>query len=270
MSVAAARASVLLRAIGGDQDFARILVENRTVFPGPGGVIVTKYPLKCAFRQERVMKGKVPNTGLKLFLRHLLIKKLDDLFVITGRYRCPHVAAPYGVVSQRRTEGYIYQWTPGCETFPWELLLSDEGFNQPVHLEEWPEFIRAFREAGIDLERNVVMSDSRNAQNIIHDDGQIVDRNGRPQLSAAWRRIDFGEESATIDYEKLLFFLDKNKNQIKENLSHARYHLIWCVYLFLSRKTSPPELPGMIIQYRLSALEHSQIKSKGQSYRNYV
>lgn len=247
---------VTLRTIGGDRDSGRILVQRRTVFPGPGGVIATKYPVKCAFRQ---VKGASRGSGLKLFLRHLVLKKLDDLHVLTGRYHCPHIMAPYGVISNDETEGYIYQFADGHETFPWEMLRAGGGY-ETVHLEEWSEFSRFFGAVGVDMQRNIVMPDSRNAQNIIHADGHIEEIRERLQLSAAWYRIDFDEESVGMNYATLAWYLNQNRRQLEDGLGSERYLLLLGAILVLSGvQAVSSELEHGLACYRLSALEHSRL-----------
>jgi len=243
---------------GGAGGEARVKIHYRNIFYGMGGTVILQQPIVAAWREEF---NQVPGMGKKIFLKHLILKKLDDYFTRTGRYIYPHVTRPLGSVEINTAliGGYWYQWTKGQETFPWEFPKAD-GNREVVCLEEWGVFIVCFEEAGINLSSDV--SDPDNgliSQNIIHE----LYKPPLADLNFCWKRIDFGAGSMRIDFDKLLKFFELNTASLGEVLRPERLALIVLAAKYLSEKTpkeGSQELDQLIGDYRLSTLKQNSAK----------
>ncbi len=238
---------------GGFGSEADIDVELRRFFPGIGGGIRTYQALLVAFRKEF---SRTFNVGHRLFLRHTIIKKLEDYFFKKGFYQYAHITRPLG----SSQEGYIYEWAFGSDVFPW-YVVNESYENVSVELEDWGNFIVAFNEAGINLQKDCTNpDDGRVSQNIIHQFPYGVDSH-RSKLNRLWKRIDFGDKSINFDYSRLVEYLEKNEVDMKENLRVGRYDMIVlsCKYLMNGEHMDPEDLGELNIlvrDYRLSTLAH--------------
>lgn len=74
---------------GGSGSEAEIYIELRSVFPGIGDLIRTFQAIAVAHRKEY---NQTINIGNRMFLKHTIIKKLEDYFFRKGVYRYAHVA----------------------------------------------------------------------------------------------------------------------------------------------------------------------------------
>jgi hypothetical protein len=100
---------------GGTGSEAHVDVELRTRFPGVGGTIDTYQAIAVAHRNEFSV---APGIGHEMFLRHTLIKKLEDYFFKKGLYKYAHVWRPLGSTDR----AYTYEWAFGRDGFPWSYL----------------------------------------------------------------------------------------------------------------------------------------------------
>lgn len=245
--------------MGGLGSEARVTVQERNIFPGVGGEIKSRQTVYCALREEIFAQ---PGMGRRLFFKHTLFKKLDDYFLRKGRFGFPHVARPLGSVDHGEPkEAYLYEWVFGQEAFPWEQKGADSGYKTVV-LKEWDVFEGEFAEAGINMMHDITDPDNgRISKNIIHQlcyfmaDGYT--------LPSCWKRIDFGDSSILIDYEKLKWFLTNNSQDLMSVLGLDRYRLVLLSYLFLIKKGALgprewEELEMMARKYRLSSLRHCE------------
>ncbi len=249
---------------GGAGGEASILVQARNFFPGIGGPISSEQVVAAALRQEY---NNVPGISARLFLKHVIIKKLDDYFGRTGIYTFPHIARPLGSIGKngnddntKEPEAYLYEWVVGSESFPWEQSGTD-GEREPVSLDEWGSFVGSFDAAGIGVANDV--TDAENgliSQNIIH---QLCRGDGF-KLNRFWKRIDFGDRSLRVDYEKLARFLTDKAENLKTVLGRNRYELMLLAHTVISgNKLSEREKGKLEIltrDYRLSTLRHHQPK----------
>jgi len=248
---------------GGFGSEADIDVELRRFFPGIGGDIRTYQALIVAFRKEF---SKTFNVGHRLFLKHTIIKKLEDYFFKKGFYQYAHITRPLGSTQ----EGYIYEWAFGSDVFPW-YLVNESYENVSVELEDWSNFIASFNDAGINLQKDCTNpDDGRISQNIIHQFPYGVNSH-RSKLNRLWKRIDFGDKSITIDYNRLFAYLETNEVDIKENLRIGRYDMILlaCKYLIDGERMGPKdlgELNVLIRDYRLSTLAHLNTRGVESSH----
>jgi len=238
---------------GGFGSEAEIDVELRRGFPGIGGSIHTYQALPVAFRKEF---SRYHNVGHRLFLKHMIIKKLEDYFFKKGFYEYAHITRPLGSTEL----GYIYEWAFGSDVFPW-YFGGEEGEIVPIELDDWRKFVEAFNSSGIDVKKDCTDPDNGSvSQNIIHQFPYGASL-ARPRLNRLWKRIDFGDKSIVINYARLLDYLKENEVDIRENLKVGRYDMIElsCEYLIKGSQIEPiklGELNVLIRDYRLSTLSH--------------
>ena len=244
---------------GGAGGEASVLVQLRTEFPGIGGTILAQEGVASALRTEFNPSAKA---GHRMFLRHTIIKKLDDYFHRTGVYVYAHIARPLGSISSRSDnpyEAYIYEWAFGSDRFPWVFNQRD-GTQQRVILHDWDKFVSSFSVTGIELGRDVAdPDDGRMAQNIVHQFPYMV--GGQRELSRLWKRIDFGFSSITIDFEKLSYFLDQHRERLIRVLRFERYELLVLALNYLANREQMNEvdigrLDVLVSNYRTSSLRH--------------
>jgi len=246
---------------GGTGSEARVDVELRNRFPGIGGTIETYQAIAVARRNEF---SRAPNIGHEMFLRHMLIKKLEDYFFKKGFYKYAHVTRPLG--STERT--YIYEWAFGRDGFPW-FYLNETGNSISVRVDDWNAFGSIFLEAGIDLQSDCTNPDNGTlSQNIVHQLHMGANAS-RPFLNRLWKRIDFGPRSISLDYEKLLDYLRRREEDIRETLRVGRYDMmvLACNYLIKGGAIDPKErekLNMLVSDYRLSTLAFLNARGVGE------
>lgn len=247
---------------GGFGDEAKVTIEFRTEFPGIGGMIVTYEGAVTALRKEY---NCIPKAGHKMFLRHAIIKKLEDYFHRKEVYRFPHVPRPLGSISitgKKPYEAYIYEWAFGSDGFPWGYMDPEKGYV-PVILRDWDKFVGAFLSAGIDLGSDCTTPEpERTSQNIIHQLYKYTDLWSDSGLNFLWQRIDFGERSIRIDYDKLSRFLQEKEKDLKRVLRVERHDMIRLSYEYLTKgkevmdRLDMGRLDSLVGDYRLSSLRH--------------
>ena len=244
---------------GGIGSAAKVCVELRTEFPGIGGTIITHEAVASALREEY---SPSPKSSHKLFLRHVIVKKLEDFFHRTRAYVFAHIPRPLGSISHggdNPHEAYIYEWAFGSEGFPWDYFDRD-GNRIPVKVHDWDKFLTSFHLAGVDVQMDTAdPDDGRISKNIIHQYPKPM-ANGA-EMSSLWKRIDFGYESMRIDLEKLSQFLDDNREEVEKVLRPERYKMILLTaeYLTLGNEMSPTDvarLESLVGDYRCSSLAH--------------
>jgi len=251
---------------GGIGGSARVCVELRTEFPGIGGTIVTSEGVATAFREEF---SPSPKSAHRLFLKHTIIKKLEDYFHRKGIYVFAHIPRPLGSISkggENSSEAYIYEWAFGSEGFIWEYVDS-EGNQIPIKLGDWGNFVMNFKTAGIDLQMDTSdPDDGRISKNIIHQYPKPL-ADGR-EMNSLWKRIDFGYESMKIDFDKLSQFLHDNKEDLERVLRTERYEMILLAreYLLNGREMNHIDigrLDSLVGDYRRSSLRHHISRGSG-------
>jgi hypothetical protein len=238
---------------GGYGDEANIVVQLRREFPGIGGTITTYQALPVALRTEF---NYSPHCGHKMFYKHAIIKKLEDFFFKTGVYKYPHITRPLGSTD----EAYIYEWAFGMDGFPWQYVDPD-GTEVRVSLDEWDRFIEAFHDAGINMAIDCASpDDGRISKNIVHQLARPI-YTYEPRLNRIWKRVDFGDRSIQIDYDKLMKYFTDNESKLRSTLTTGRYELmvLACQYLSPSVRISERNigrLEQFTLNYRLSTLAH--------------
>lgn len=247
---------------GGFGDEAHIDVQLRRRYPGIGGVIITYQSLAVALRKEYSYASQC---GHRLFMRHTLIKKFEDYFFEKGAYAFPHITRPLGSTD----EAYIYEWAFGTDGFPWEYIEKG-GQKTYVQLDEWNEFIGVFNLTGIDMSIDCTdPDDGRISKNIVHQLARPL-YSYEPSLNRIWKRVDFGDRSILINYDKLSRYLDDNEEDIRATLKTGRFELLklGCKYLNPSLTMSERELgklEQLVLDYRVSTLSHLNTRGVEQS-----
>ncbi len=106
-----------------------------------------------------------------MYLRHMLIKKLEDYFFREKVYKYAHIPRPLGSISRQGRNRSRRACTSGrleARGFPGKSP-STEGEKLPVRLRDWNQFVDHFHKVGIDLGADVSESDDANvSKNIIH------------------------------------------------------------------------------------------------------
>jgi len=245
---------------GGTGSEARVDVELRSRFPGMGGTIDTYQALAVARRNEF---STAPSVGHEMFLRHTLIKKLEDYFFKKGFYKYAHVTRPLGSTDR----AYIYEWAFGRDGFPWSYL-NETGDSIYIRLDDWDSFNSIFLEAGIDLQSDCTNPDNGAiSQNIVHQ-LHLGANAAQPKLNRLWKRIDFGPRSIRLDYDSLLDYLTKNEKDIRETLRVGRYDMmvLACMY-FVKRESfgakEREKLNMLVLDYRFSTLAFLNARGVG-------
>jgi hypothetical protein len=261
---------------GGEGGEAQVDVELRTLFSGIGGTILTRGGVTTALRKEL---GAVRGSGHVMFLRHMVIKKLDDFFYRSAAdkaYVYSHVPRPLGSISEegdpsmgiKPIEAYMYQWAQGNEGFSWEVQQPD-GNSEPVTLADWRVFEGKFASAGINMSKDIAdADDGRISKNIIHMFPYDIDASNR--LSSIWQRIDFGMQSTPFDFHALEKFLRDRRSALEGVLKTDRYEMVRLAakYINPAHKLDPREigrLEVLIGAYRVSSLSHFSTKGIDRS-----
>ena len=250
---------------GGSGSEAHVRVELRTEFPGIGGTIITREGVVAARREEYNL---VPKSGHRMFLRHAIIKKLDDYFYRKGVYVFAHAPRPLGSISrtgERPYEAYLYEWAYGSEGFPWEWV-GRGGVRRPIRLRDWDHFVESFSSAGIDLGKDCTASDDATiSQNVIHQHPRPDPE--RLELSSLWKRIDFGFRSIQIDFDRLERFLHDRQEDLVNVLRSERYEMLLLSFEYLTRgpegmrELDVGRLEVLVGEYRRASLTQYAIGS---------
>lgn len=240
---------------GGSGSEAKIRVELRTKFRGIGGTLITHEGVASALRIDL---NPTPQSGHKIFLKHVIAKKLDDYFYRKGIYKFSHIPRSLGSISQDKEpfEAYIYEWVFGTDRFSWDIVPRD-----------WDVFKMNFIKAGINVGDDCTSFDNQNiSQNIILQHGRPVKMKGKRMWSCLWKRIDFGDRSLPIDYEKLKRFLAKNERDLIKTIRTERFVMVWLAIQYIQQLESPnsKEMEGIKIgnlemlvgDYRRAMLNH--------------
>lgn len=252
--------------VGGEGSEARVDVELRTRFPGIGGDIITQEGVVTAHRMGH---GQTYKSGQRMFLRHMIIKKLEDYFFRKRKYNFAHVPRPLGSTVKNdkgSLEAYLYEWAYGDEGFPWEIPRGDGNYDVVV-LRDWNTFVGCFSRTGINMGADITdADDGRYSKNII-DQFKDVDPLSL-EKNSIWKRIDFGPQSLPIDYDKLSRFLRDNRNDLINILRNERYEMLILTMEYMTKPDKMSDrnkgrLEVQIADYRRKTLEHHTSRGSG-------
>ncbi len=250
---------------------ARITIQLRTKFPGIGGTIITQQGVVVALREEY---NKMSKTGHRMFLKHTIVKKLEDYFQRKGLYKYSHIPRPLGSIcrtSGEKREACIYEWASGSDGFAWGYVDPEILKFTPIKMHDWSEFGGAFGSAGIELTCKgdcTETDDQRISKNIVHEfpvSPATADKDS--EFNPLWKRIDFGPKSMQIDYDHLGKFLHDKKEDLIRALRNERYNMVMLAFEYLTNFDYPTRsskmdrvdigrLDALVGNYRLSSLRH--------------
>jgi hypothetical protein len=244
---------------GGAGGEATVCLELRTTFPGIGGTVVTQEGVAVALRAEFSPGVK---SGHRMFLRHAIIKKIEDYFHRKGEYVFSHIPRPLGSISRNKKdpyEAYIYEWAFGTEGFSW--IYMDRDVNKRfITLHDWNKFVGSFRKAGIDMTTDIADADDADiSKNIIHQ--YPVPMAEGSEMNLLWKRIDFGYQSIKIDFQELKRFLHDEREELINVLRYWRYEMLLLAKEYLQNRGNMRErdigrLETLVADYRRSTLSH--------------
>jgi 6-phosphofructokinase/ubiquinone/menaquinone biosynthesis C-methylase UbiE/poly-beta-hydroxyalkanoate depolymerase/phosphoglycolate phosphatase-like HAD superfamily hydrolase/DNA-directed RNA polymerase specialized sigma subunit len=159
----------------------------------------------------RISKDSSP--GLDMFLRHVILKIMDDYFLKEGIYTVNHISLPLGYFKN----SYYYLFTEGSEGWPTVLIdMNSPVYSKtPVMMEEYHAFKGYLYCWGFDI-WDIVDSDGDGGKNIIHRDWNISRLYETFQLSKDWVLIDL--DGLTFNKEKFFQSAGKIKGESKRHL----------------------------------------------------
>ncbi|RIL11129.1 MAG: hypothetical protein DCC75_02995 [Proteobacteria bacterium] len=241
------------------QDQTSLLdIELRRTFPCVDGTIVTQQELAVAKITRHLDPD--PNSGFKLFLRHFIIKKIENALIAMGKYNYPHIARPLGAEGR----SYIYEWAFGAERCPFEFIKAQHPSNRSEGLDDWFEFVAFFAEAGIDMQSGVRPIEKA-GQPGLHFAKQIIVRqpegtSDQKYLTRMWKRVNFHENVTPIDYDRLRRFILVRADELIANSTPGRFEAMLLAVKYLDGRGITLKdcraLKERIHDYRLSALTH--------------
>jgi hypothetical protein len=233
-------------------------LEIRSGFRSIDGVIFTLQEIPVA--RIRYIREADPDIGFNVFLRHFIVKKLENAFMSEGRYRYAHIPRPLG--SEGRS--YYYDWAWGEQRCGVQLLGTGKQEGALRGLSEWHEFVGFFAQAGVDVQSGARPVSSQ------HDPGKNVVKNilvRQPYseredtyISRLWKRVNFHQNGTPVDFEKLESYLLREGSYLKRYLAPGRYETMLLAAGYLNgRSLPPPEYRALkrgVHEYRVSALRH--------------
>ncbi len=259
---------------GGYGGSAEVHIQIRNIFPGLGGIITTEKDFVAACRIPRgtdlakinnpdsditieSLSDKQTLSALNVFFRHALIKKLDDFFFRSERYRFSHVPRPLG----SDIDGiYYYEWIFGDEGYYPQFYDEDYKKWFPVKVDEWDKASGCFYQAGVGFFDDTVDTDGYYIKNIVMLEPRVSDT--EEHLTKLWKRIDFGSESLHIDFYKLEKYIKDYKSDLQKYLKDERYEMMDLMLQFLMSSSSPADfkkidrLGKLVFDYRKSTTSH--------------
>jgi hypothetical protein len=245
-------------AEGGFGSEASIKVQLRTLFPGLGGTLITHEGVAAALRIER---NACPMSGHQMFIRHLVVKKLEDHFYRSGKYTFSHIPRVLGSIScgsGEVAEAYMYEWAFGTDGFSWVA----PGTGDQITLRDWNRFVDCFFSAGLDLQYDTTNpDDARISQNIVHQYPRWVGSDEMCEMCSLWKRIDFGFCSIRLDANRLLAYVRDHATELRQTLRCDRYEMLRLAVRYLADRDGMADydlgrLDRFIGDYRRSSLRH--------------
>ncbi|MFW6181676.1 MAG: hypothetical protein ACOC8N_08010, partial [Spirochaetota bacterium] len=233
-------------------------LEIRSGFRCVDGVIFTLQEIPVA--RIRYILEADPDIGFKVFLRHFLVKKLENAFMSEGRYRYAHIPRPLG--SEGRS--YYYDWAWGEQRCGMQLIGSGKREGVLRGLSEWDAFVGFFAQAGVDFQSGARPVCSR------HHPGKNVAKNilvrqpysdrEETYISRLWKRVNFHPDGTPVDFRKLERYLLREESFLRRHLTPGRYETMLLAAGYLQGRGLPPSeyraLKRGVHEYRVSALRH--------------
>jgi len=237
---------------GGIGGSAKVYIQLRNIFPGLGGTISTEQDFVVAYRVPLGLniseENEINNTknklrldnissrdALNVFLRHSLLKKLDDYFFRRGDYMYAHIPRPLGSTDEG---GYIYEWAHGSEGFNSEYWDENHNCMMPIEIDEWNIVAKKFNSSGISIFHDTAdANDGRFTKNLIV---QEPEPSAYPNLiTKLWKRIDFGSESLPIKFDLLKKFINDKKDDLIRYIKPERVEMVKLIIDYLNNHATP-------------------------------
>ena len=119
---------------GGEGDEAKVNVELRTKFQGIGGTIITEEGAVTALRMEH---SGAPKSGHNMFLRHMLIKKLEDFFSFKLTQKVKIILSSSEKDYMKITSNKIPEWSSGVAFLKERAIVLKPGkyYNPKIYRE---------------------------------------------------------------------------------------------------------------------------------------
>ncbi len=264
---------------GGIGGSAKVYIQLRNNFPGPGGMVTTEQDFVVAYRvplsygledlpkvenmkRDLSLKTSEAKRAFEVFLRHVIIKKFDDYFFRKGYYKFAHIPRPLGSTD---FGGYMYEWVHGNEGFYSEYYDENLNMNIPVEIDEWNVVSKHFYEAGISIFHDITDAlDGRYTKNIIVQEPYL--ETYPTHITKLWKRIDFGPESLPIDFNKLSGYISKHWNDLNTFLRPKRVKMLNLIieYFKRGRRTGDwkkyHQMKRLIRDFRIATAEHMGVQ----------
>lgn len=151
---------------------------------------------------------KHPIQPISRLYNHIISSLLDQYFLSSNEdYTYSHIPLPFS-------------W--GKDHYYYLFVEGTEGFygNPTLVLDEWNEAIGLFLQAGVYISHDISEFDSDYAKNIVLEPD--FDSN-----HTHWKRIDFDSPASfRIDSDKLIEFLEKNRQELIDYLGNEKFELL--------------------------------------------
>jgi len=165
---------------------------------------------------EIIVSERHSGDAPQVFISNLICYLIDEYARKKGEYQHQHVPTPIGVCKE--IPGYLYKYVKGKEYFPWDYYTKEEE-GKATKLNEWREFVGFFSSVGIEMGYDTAdAEDGRISKNIISKDYDYSELLKTGQLSPHWMRIDYGSTSIQIFPEKLMKFIEENREDLGKKL----------------------------------------------------
>ncbi|MFH1440357.1 MAG: hypothetical protein ABIG89_07335 [Candidatus Woesearchaeota archaeon] len=222
-----------------------------------------------SFHDEEIIPhfGK-DDTGFILFLRHFLAKKLENAFIKSKKYRFAHIARPLGSDGS----SCFSQWIYGSARCPKGLTDKEEPSSKTEGLNDWPEFISYFKDAGIDFKSGLKYAKKKGDRTGTEYAEQIIVRQPYTDreeiyISRMWTRIYFDEDNTPFDLDRLKNYLTDNETILRKNLTQNRYETMVLAVKYLKQTKTDKETRKQIEIDNMTEEELDNLKEGIHSYR---
>ena len=227
--------------------------------PSIDGIIITHSDVPMA-----KISYKDETSGIRIFLIHFLLKKLEDYFITIGNYSFPHIPRPLGF----KKDSIYYE-------FPFGKQILKKFFIEEKKIDDLDIFYKLFKNIGVDFLKNIKFIENKIDREEFAFEFFVTqpEHTIREKISRMWIRGIFTEDDLSIDYDKMEKFILNNKEILDKNLTKGRYETMVLAMKYLKDKLNKSEftkLKNGILKFRISSLRHYNPKEiyllKGENY----
>ena len=206
--------NISLRRLIRESETSRLELQVRSYFPCFNHMVYTTQDYPVAEISRETDEDKM--IGFKMFLKQFIAKKLENLFILQGKYTYTHIVRPLGFEDKK----YWYEWAYGKDICTRDLIERSVYGEKKMGLDEWCDFVSEFYEAGIDFQTNLRFMSRSDPENAYAK--QIIVRqptSGKTDyISRMWKRVNMHERSTIFDLCKLKEYITDRKAEIGEIL----------------------------------------------------